>query len=302
MLELNGLKKRYGDIVALDDCTFRVERGRVLGFVGRNGAGKTTAMRAIFGLVDLDDGTVRWDGSVVTRTHRQDFGYMPEERGLYPRMRVKDQLKYFGQLRGLDSRTASREADRWLQRLGLQGRAGASLESLSHGNQQRVQLAVSLTGNPSLLVLDEPFSGLDPIAAETLSSVIREEASLGKAIVFSSHQLDLVGDVCDDIAIITKGRVVLTGDLAQIRRASPFRYASATFSDMEVVGVQMADAVQDLDGARVLWRGERDVRLQVSAENRPEDVLAALAGLGAVEYFRFEPPNLEDIFREAAGE
>ncbi len=301
MLELDGLRKTYGDVVALDGCSLKVARGRVLGFVGRNGAGKTTAMRGIFGLVALDAGLVRWDGAVVTQESRADFGYMPEERGLYPRMRVRDQLIFFGQLRGLEAHAAGQEADRWLERLDLADRSTATLESLSHGNQQKVQLAVSLAGDPDLLVLDEPFAGLDPIAAETLSSVIRDEAANGKAIVFSSHQLDLVGDVCDDIAIITKGRVVESGDLEEIRRSSSFRYASATFLE-DVAPADLERAIQRLEGASIVSRDAREVRVQVHADERVEDVLAVFAGLGRVERFRFEPPNLEDIFREAARE
>lgn len=301
MLELDGLRKRYGEVVALDGCSFQVARGRVLGFVGRNGAGKTTAMRGIFGLVSLDSGSVRWDGEVVTQERRSQFGYMPEERGLYPRMRVGDQLEFFSQLRGLDAQAAGHEANRWLQRLELTDRRNATLESLSHGNQQKVQLAVSLVGDPSLLVLDEPFSGLDPIAAETLSSVIREEAANGKAVVFSSHQLDLVGDVCDDIAIITEGRVVQSGDLDEIRRKSPFRYAAATFEE-DVPELKLETAIGRLEGATAVWSDARDVRVQVHAGERVEDVLAVFSSVGHVERFRFEPPNLEDIFREAVRE
>ncbi len=301
MLELDGLQKRYGDVVALDGCSFKVARGRVLGFVGRNGAGKTTAMRGIFGLVALDAGTVRWDGAVVTQESRVDFGYMPEERGLYPRMRIRDQIVFFSQLRGLNAHAAGQEADRWLARLDLADRSSATLESLSHGNQQKIQLAVSLAGDPDLLVLDEPFSGLDPIAAETLSSVIRDEAANGKAIVFSSHQLDLVGDVCDDVAIITNGKVVESGDLEEIRRASPFRYAAATFLE-DVAQADVEHAVNGLEGSHIVSCDAREVRLQVHADERVEDVLAVFAGLGRVERFRFEPPNLEDIFREAVRE
>ena len=301
MLEIDGLRKSYGEVVALNGCSFNVARGRVLGFVGRNGAGKTTTMRGIFGLVALDAGSVRWDGAEVTRESRARFGYMPEERGLYPRMRSRDQLVFFAQLRGLDAATAGREADRWLERLDLSDRADSTLDSLSHGNQQKIQLAVSLAGDPDLLVLDEPFAGLDPIASETLASVIRDEAARGKAILFSSHQLDLVGDVCDDVAIITRGRVVQTGDLEEIRRASPFRYAAATFLE-DVAPADLDRAVQRLEGGRVMRCDGRDVRLQVHADERVEDVLAVLTATGRVERFRFEPPNLEDIFREAVRE
>jgi ABC-2 type transport system ATP-binding protein len=300
VLELRDLRKRYGDITALDGCSFTATPGRVLGFLGRNGAGKTTAMRSIFGLVEPDDGGVFWQGQTVGRAQRVRFGYMPEERGLYPRMRVADQIAYFARLRGLEKRAARAAAAHWLERLDLAGSAASTVESLSHGNQQRVQLAVALVGSPELLVLDEPFSGLDPIAAETLSSVIRDEAERGTAIVFSSHQLDLVEDVCDDIAVITQGRVVLTGDLEAIRRRSPVRYVEVGFDGSDGQE-RVRDVATRLEGLSVVSQSASAVRFRLPASTRPEEVFAALSGL-ALERFRFEPPALSDIFREAAGE
>jgi ABC-2 type transport system ATP-binding protein len=300
VLELRDLRKRYGDVTALDGCSFSVTPGRVLGFLGRNGAGKTTAMRSIFGLVEPDAGGVLWQGQPVGRAQRTRFGYMPEERGLYPRMRVEDQIAYFARLRGLEQPEARAEAGTWLGRLDLAGSAASTVESLSHGNQQRVQLAVALVGSPDLLVLDEPFSGLDPIAADTLSSVIKDEAKRGTAIVFSSHQLDLVEDVCDDIAVITHGQVVLTGGLEEIRRRSPVRYVEIGF-DRAYGQERVRDVAARLEGVSVVSQGAGVVRFRVPASTQPEEVFTALSGL-ALERFRFEPPALSDIFREAAGE
>ena len=297
-----GLQKRYGSAVALDNCSFSVERGRVLGFLGRNGAGKTTAMRSIFGLVQLDGGSIRWQGSAVDRQARARFGYMPEERGLYQRMPVHDQLRYFARLRGLDSASASRESERWMKRLDLVERRDDSVDSLSHGNQQKVQLGVSLVGDPDLLVLDEPFSGLDPIAVQVLSSVIREAADNGAAVVFSSHQLELVGGVCDDIAVITRGHVVLNGDLDEIRRGSPTR-ALALRLDGPADGAWATMLAHRLGGARLDEGGEDYARLTVAAATKPADILAALGDVGPrVMELRLEPPALEDIFRQAVGE
>ena len=162
MLEFDAATKRFGPVTALDGCTFAARPGRLTGFLGPNGAGKTTAMRAVFGLVELDAGAVRWRGAPISGAERARFGYMPEERGLYPRMRVRDQLVYLGRLCGGTSKAAGRVADRWLERLGLADRASDRLDALSHGNQQRVQLIAALVNEPDLLVLDEPFSGLDP--------------------------------------------------------------------------------------------------------------------------------------------
>ena len=185
----------------------------MLGFLGPNGAGKTTAMRAVFGLVEPDGGEVLWDGQPIGLAERLRFGYMPEERGLYPRMPVGEQIEYFGLLHGLPASAARAAAARWLGRLGLAGRAAAKVEELSHGNQQRAQLAAALVHEPELLVLDEPFAGLDPVAVQTLAEVLRGEAARGAAVLFSSHQLELVEDICEDVAIIDHGRIVATGDV-----------------------------------------------------------------------------------------
>jgi len=214
----NGLtlweaSKRFGSVQALDDCSFSVERGRMLGFLGPNGAGKTTAMRAVFGLVELDVGELLWDGRRVGLTERLRFGYMPEERGLYPRMALGEQLEYFGCLHGLSARAARAAASGWLERLGLADRGRAKVEELSHGNQQRAQLAAALLHEPELLVLDEPFAGLDPVAVHTLAEVLRGEAARGAAVLFSSHQLDLVEDICEEVAIIDHGHIVAAGEV-----------------------------------------------------------------------------------------
>lgn len=291
VLELDRLSKRFGDVVALDGCSFRVRAGRMVGFLGPNGSGKTTAMRSIFGLVALDAGDVRWDGAPATAEVSRRFGYMPESRGLYPKMTVRDQVEYFAALHGLDRAAARKSADRWLDRLGLGERADSTVESLSHGNQQRVQLAVSLAFPADLLVLDEPFSGLDPIAVATMGEVIREEAARGAAVLFSSHQLDLVEDLCDDVVIIDHGRVVLDGVLREVRAASAYRYVEVTGG---VPGWQSA-----LPRAEVIWQRDSRIRLRLPSTTEPASVLAAARTDGPVEGFAFEPPSLSDLFVEA---
>lgn len=192
MLDFDAVTKRFGPLTALDRCTFTARPGRLTGFLGPNGAGKTTAMRAVFGLVGLDAGMVQWDGEPISAAERARFGYMPEERGLYPRIRVRDQLVYLGQLCGRGTKDVNRSVDAWLERLGLAGRAADRLDALSRGNQQRVQLIAALVNEPDLLVLDEPFSGLDPIAMEAMSELLRDLGRSGATVLFSSHQLDLV--------------------------------------------------------------------------------------------------------------
>jgi ABC-type uncharacterized transport system ATPase subunit len=204
-LALVGLRRRFGEVVAVDGLSFSVPSGRLFGFVGRNGAGKTTTMRIICGLLAADDGTVTWRGEAIDARVRDRIGYMPEERGLYPKMRTRDQLEYFGVLRGLSHAQARAAATEWLGRLGLGDRAGSQVEHLSRGNQQRVQLAAALVHRPELLVLDEPFAGLDPIVCDLLTEVLREQAARGVPVLFSSHQLELVEHICESVAIIDRG-------------------------------------------------------------------------------------------------
>ena len=217
-LELHDLSKRYGDTVALDGLGFTVEGGQVFGFVGPNGAGKTTAMRIVIGVLEPDAGHVQWNGTRLDTGTRRRFGYMPEERGLYPKMRVGDQLAFFGTLHGLDDEQARANAERWTERLGIAERADDKVEELSLGNQQRVQLAAALVHDPDLLVLDEPFSGLDPVGVDVLSEVLLDVArERDVPVIFSSHQLELVERLCDAVAIIAAGRLVASGEVAELR-------------------------------------------------------------------------------------
>jgi ABC-2 type transport system ATP-binding protein len=293
MLELHGLTKRYGEVVALDGATFRVPPGRMVGFLGPNGAGKTTAMRGIFGLLRLDSGEVTWNGEPVDADAARRFGYMPEARGLYPKMKVGEQIEYFATLHGADRAAARAQAARWMERLGLEDRVDSTVETLSHGNQQRVQLAVSLAFESDLLVLDEPFSGLDPIAVQTMGEVIREEAARGAAVLFSSHQLDLVEDLCDDLVVIDRGRVVLSGALADVRAASPFRY-------VEVSGPAANTRwYSQIEGAQVVVDRPSSVRVRIPSQTDPAVILDLARGQGDVVGFSFEPPTLSDLFVEA---
>ncbi|MEN8040142.1 MAG: ATP-binding cassette domain-containing protein [Actinomycetota bacterium] len=290
MLSISGVHKRFGDVIALDGAGFSVDKGRILGFLGPNGAGKTTMMRVIFDLVNPESGEVLWGGSPVDAETRLRFGYMPEERGLYPKMKIGDQLVHFARLSGL-SRSVAREAvEHWLATLGLGDRMEAKLEELSHGNQQRVQLAAALAPNPELLVLDEPFAGLDPLGVDSLSETLSDLASEGVTIVFSSHQLDLVEDVCQDVAIIAEGRVVLSGDLAEIKSKSSRRRLA--------IDVDGEPWVPDLVGIEVI-ENQGHPHCIVSADAPVSEILAAAQDAGSVTKFAFEPPHLTDLFREA---
>ncbi len=296
MLRLDRLNKRYNGVVALDDCSLEVSRGQMLGFLGPNGAGKTTAMRSVFGLITLEGGTVSWDEGPIGHSERLGFGYMPEERGLYPRMKVLDQVVYFGRLHGMERGDAQRRAAALLDELGLTDRLDAKVQTLSHGNQQRVQLAVALVHDPGLLVLDEPFSGLDPIAAETMAGVLRRRAADGAAVLFSSHQLDVVEHLCRDVVIIDEGSVVLSGRVDDLRAASPHRHVEIVVRNG---GADWADAFAE---ENVSFRDGDRVRLEVDRGADPERFFALAAAAGEVIEFSFAPPPLSQVFREAVVE
>ncbi len=288
-LVVEGLEKSFGELVVLRGLSLTVTPGRILGFLGRNGAGKTTTMRCIFGLLDQDAGTIRYGGQELTRPIRREFGYMPEERGLYPKMAIITQLVHFGRLAGMGRREARAAAMSWLDQLGLADRAKDRLETLSHGNQQRVQLAAALVHGPQVLVLDEPFSGLDPVGVGEMGSVLREAAARGATILFSSHQLELVEDLCVDVAIINGGVTVAHGDLAGIRGRSQYRRVEVT--------VAGAPWVPDVEGG-VRVGGERP-HVMVPATVTAEHLLAAAGALGPITSFRYEAPSLADLFHEA---
>ena len=293
MLELQRLTRRYGDLVALDDLSFTVGEGQMFGFVGPNGAGKTTAMRIILGVLEPDAGEVRWRGRQVDDQARQRMGYMPEERGLYPKMKVRDQLEYFARLHGLAAGAAREAARHWIERLGVAERAGDRVEQLSLGNQQRVQLAAALVHDPELLVLDEPFSGLDPVGVDTLAAVLGERAAGGVPVLFSSHQLELVERLCDAVAIINRGRLVAAGKVADLRSAGRRRRYR----------VEVADApgewAQGLRGAAVLERADHQLVVELGEGVDEQVLLDAARASGRVTHFSAVQPSLADLFRQA---
>ena len=296
MLELIGLRRTFGDVVALDDVSFGVESGEIVGFVGPNGAGKTTAMRIALGVLTPDAGEVRWRGEPVDARVRRRFGYMPEERGLYPKMRVLDQLVYLARLHGVGAADARSRAEQTLTLLGVADRARDRVEALSLGNQQRVQLASALVHEPDLLVLDEPFSGLDPVGVDVLSGVLRRQATNhGVPVVFSSHQLELVERLCDGVVLIDHGRVVARGTIEELRASRERRRflvqlrGGADGWHGSLPGVRLAEATPD---GLVFELGED------ADEQRLLD-LARASG----DVVRFGPvrPSLSELFREVVG-
>ncbi|WP_139738913.1 ABC transporter ATP-binding protein [Actinomyces wuliandei] len=224
MLSVSRLSKRFGRLQALDSLSLSLAQGEIVGFVGANGAGKSTAMRIIMGVLTADSGTLTWKGSPVDTAVRRSIGYMPEERGLYPRMRVTHQLSYLARLHGLGTAQARTAVRHWTDRLGLAERRDEEVQRLSLGNQQRVQLAAALVSDPQLLILDEPFSGLDPVAVTVMSEVLRQRAQEGVPTLFSSHQLDVVERLCDRVVIIRSGRVLAEGTVPQLQAGAGHRW------------------------------------------------------------------------------
>jgi ABC-2 type transport system ATP-binding protein len=295
LLELDNLSRRFGNVTALDHLSFSVPAGQVVGFLGPNGAGKTTTMRAIFGLTDLDGGSVRWDGAPVGPAERRRFGYMPEERGLYPNMLAAEQVEYIGRLHGMDAATASSAATRWLGRLAVGDRATSKVGALSHGNQQRVQLAAALVHDPEALVLDEPLAGLDPAGIDAIGEVLVERARSGRCVLFSSHQLDLVEDLCESVAIIDHGRLVASGAVDDLAVSGARRLA------VRVEGDRQGTWARALPGVTVSEVDGGEVRLVLGEAANSDVVLDAARSAGRVTKFVFERRRLSEVFREAVG-
>jgi ABC-2 type transport system ATP-binding protein len=293
MLEFDGLTRHYGPVIALDGLSFTVPPGQVFGFLGPNGAGKTTAMRAAFGLVALDAGEVRWKGSPIATVDRRRFGYMPEERGLYPGMVVLDQIEYLARLHGVSASTSRASAEHWLERLGIADRASSKVEALSLGNQQRAQLAAALVHEPELLVLDEPLSGLDPVGIDAVAAVLAEQARAGRGVLFSSHQLDLVEDLCESVAIIDRGRLVASGSVEELATAGKRRLV------VKVEGDWSGAWARQVPGVGVSRVEGGAARLVLEEGTDPQSVLAAAMRAGPVEQFGFERRRLSEVFREA---
>jgi len=293
VLELDGLVRHFGSLKALDGLSFSATSGQVIGFLGPNGAGKTTTMRAIFGLTDLESGSVRWNGAPVDQAARRRFGYMPEERGLYPGMLIGQQLEYLGRLHGMSHDDAARATSMWLDRLGLADRAGNKVEALSHGNQQRVQLAAALLHSPELLILDEPLAGLDPIGIDTIGAILVEQAHAGCCVLFSSHQLDQVEDLCEWVTIIDHGHVVANGTVDELASGGARRLV------VRVEGDRDGQWARSLAGVTVSQVEGGEARLVLDASVDSNMVLQTAMAAGRVTEFTFARRKISEVFREA---
>src|SRR5687768_9615250 len=297
-LIVNSVTKRFGDVIALDEASFTVEPGRIFGLLGANGAGKTTSMRIVLDILRADAGHVTWQGTENTALPRKTWGYLPEERGLYPRMKVGDQLRFFSALYGVSDADATAEIDDWLERFRIPDYRDRKVEELSKGNQQKIQFIAAILHDPEVLIMDEPFTGLDPVNVRLLKEAFLEMRDRGKTLVFSTHQMETVEELCESIAIVDRGRVVVSGAVRDVKRAMG-RQVVRLATDGDGHGVKW---LTDLLGVTVTAQREDYVELRVPANRDPTSILrTALERGDRVTLFEIAEPSLEEIFIEHVG-
>ncbi len=288
-IEVNGISKSYTGKKAVDNISFSAESGKAFGLLGRNGAGKTTTIRILMDIIRADSGNVTLDGKPIDYG-KVRIGYLPEERGLYAKKEVFEQLVYLAELKGMKKKEAMSSVDNWLRRLGVQEYRNRKLETLSKGNQQKVQFITALAHDPDILILDEPFSGLDPVNAMLLESIVKEKIAQRKLVLFSSHQMNYIEEFCDDIAIINKGKTVLKGSLEEIKRSYP--------RDMLAVRTDKAQEILSVFPANSRQVGKGLVEIRLPAPEEKQKTMKLLAEKFDPDEIRVLEPSLNDIFIE----
>ena len=292
ILELRNIEKSFGEKRVLMGVTLTAEGGRAFGLLGRNGAGKTTSIRILMNVFPANSGDVLFDGKPIDYQHVQ-FGYLPEERGLYPKKKIIDQLVYFAELKGMWHADAVKSVDYWLERLGMTEYRGKRLDTLSKGNQQKIQLITALAHNPQIVILDEPFSGLDPVNAMLLKDVVKEEIAKGKIVLFSSHQMNYIEEFCDSIAILHEGKVALAGELREIKRNYPRNHL--------VVRSEQQDRIRADLGSQCVPGEDGSLMVTLTSPDEKADTMKRLAERYDVDEIKVYEPSLNDIFVEYAG-
>ncbi|WP_085506877.1 ABC transporter ATP-binding protein [Thalassobacillus devorans] len=293
-LQLAGVTKRFGSTVAVDDLSLTIPEKEMFGFLGGNGAGKTTTFRMILGLMNPTKGSIVWNGETISYEKSHIIGYLPEERGLYPKLKVKDQLVYLARLRGMDKQAAFRELDSWLERFYIPEYKEKKVEELSKGNQQKIQFISAVIHKPELLILDEPFSGLDPVNVEQLKKAVIDLKTAGTTIVFSSHRMEHVEELCEHLCILQKGRPVVQGQLKEIKRSFGKKNLRI-HADFDLT------YLKELPGVVTSKSVSEGCELQIKNEAAAAHVFEALQGKGFVRLFDLEEPSLNDIFIEKVG-
>ncbi len=295
LLELKNISKRFGDFTAVDHLNIKVEAGEIYGLLGANGAGKTTTMRMALGIIYPDEGEIRWKGKGYSNTLASTMGYLPEERGLYPKVRVKDQLIYLAELRGINRKVAERELADWLERFSISEYSNKRVEELSKGNQQKIQFIAAVIHRPEILILDETFSGLDPVNVELLKQVVKELRNQGVAMLFSTHRMDHVEELCEHITVLKKSATVLSGKLADIKNSYPkdtiqLVTTSPVFGIEALLGVERVEMVSDCE-----------CRIKFSGKSTPQAVLMHASSHSEIERFQIMEPSMNEIFIQAVG-
>lgn len=293
-LVVTNVTKRFRDVTAVDNLSFTVPKGALFGFLGPNGAGKTTTMRVVLDILKADSGKITWDDRVLSKQGRGFFGYLPEERGLYPKMRVAEHLVFLGRINGLTNHDSKQAADRWIERFDLGNLRNKRIEELSKGNQQKVQTMGTLLHDPELLILDEPFSGLDPVNTALLKEVLLEAHEQGKTIIFSSHRMDQVEEICHDIVLIKEGRSVLSGNLKQIKRSMGRQI-------LRIAIEGNPDFWGRIPGLTLLNSRPDYLEFRLAEQVDPNKILAAAMSAGQVVRFELVEPSLDQIFVEKVG-
>ncbi len=294
-LELKNVTKRFGSFTAVDNLSLEIPENNIFGFLGANGAGKTTTFRMILNLIDQSDGSITWNGEEINYNNSDRIGYLPEERGLYPKLKVRDQLIYLGKLRGLTKNDASNELKKWLDRLKVPQYLDKKVEELSKGNQQKIQFISAVIHKPKLLILDEPFSGLDPVNVEMLKEAVVELGKSGTSIVFSSHRMEHVEQLCEHLCMLQKGKTILHGNLKEIKR-------SFGKKNLSIEADCNLDFVNQVPGVLKTTPYSGGMVCQIENEAVSQAVLENLIGKGFIRKFELDEPSLNDIFIEKAGE
>lgn len=295
VLKIEHVTKRYGSFIAVNDISLRLESGEMLGFLGRNGAGKTTTFRMILGLTPMSEGSITYEGKSINKFMYNKIGYLPEERGLHPKMLVIDELRYLAKLKGIDDKEFNNIIDYWLDKFDINKNKQTKIENLSKGNQQKIQLLASIIHKPDLLILDEPFSGLDPVNVELLKSAVKELNNAGTTIIYSSHRMEHVEELCDNICILNDGEIVVSGNIKDVKSNYGNKYVVIETE------YQMPE-IENIPGVILVDRMKHEIRVSIANENVAESIYNIVTQYGFVKRFELVEPSLNDIFIDKVGD
>lgn len=294
-LIIDHVTKKYKNFTAVNDMSLSLEKGKMLGFLGRNGAGKTTTFRMILGLTPITKGSITYNDKVIDRSLYNRIGYLPEERGLHPKMKVEDELRYLATLKGMASKDITKAIDYWLKRFDITENREKKIESLSKGNQQKIQLLASMLHDPELLILDEPFSGLDPVNVELLKSAVQDLNNAGTTIIYSSHRMEHVEELCDNVCILNKGELVVSGPIDEVKTNHGNKRVVIE-TDHEMPEIDKVDGVLEVD------RNKREIKVMIETESVTEQIYDIVKQYGFVKRFQVVEPSLNEIFIDKVGD